>query len=460
MIATNAHSLVPARNGKAALVLALCAGLFIAAVAARATPLSPSPAPASAPAASAALFPTNEITRLVKELEYPDTVARDLISLVGGWKDAHGHPVVTVLRQSLAQAKQEAHPDRPPGEALARVEQDAVKRLTHAIRRHISTYNVSAFELTHIIKQQQAQCLSFTLLFHILGNAIGLSVGGVETEVMRFESRGPLPGSESTTINGHEACVVHYANGTLALVDLTESPSRVMSKPFVLEEFFQVADGYWQRKRGDTPAAWPQALATARRVDLRDARGLLADLCNNRGTVLRNSGRNLEAISEHNKAIALNPKYSAAYNNRGAAYLGMGRQAEALRDYSKAIELNPQSPLAYYNRAKLHRSSGRYIAAISDYTKVIEIIPECPEAYNGRGVARVSLNQHTEALEDFGKAIEFNPKYAEAHFNRGMAHADLGRRDLARKDLRKAVELNPAGEAAVKAVLDKHKLNP
>ena len=37
---------------------------------------------------------------------------------------------------------------------------------------------------------------------------------------------------------------------------------------------------------------------------------------------------------------------------------------------------------------------------------------------------------------------------------------DLGRRDLARKDLRKAVELNPAGEAAVKAVLDKHKLNP
>lgn len=458
MIAATANALGPGRTGKSGWVLILCVVLRLASVAAQETPLSP--APASAPAATATLFPTNEIGQLVRELEYPDEVARDLIRLVGVWKDADGHPVLTVLRQSLMQAKRDAHPDRPSADSLARVEQDAVRRLTHAIRRHISTYNASAFELTHLIKQQQAQCLSFTLLFHILGNAIGLSVKAVETEVTRFDSPGPLPGSESTTINGHEACVVHYANGTLALVDLTELPSRVMSKPFVLEEYFQVAGSYWQRQRRAAPPAWPGALATARRVDLRDARGLLADLHNNRGTVLRNSGRNREAIVEYNQAIALNPEYSAAYNNRSAAYLGMGRPAEALRDCSKAIELNPQSPLAYYNRARMHRNSGRYIAAISDYTKVIEIIPECPEAYNGRGVARLSLNQHTGALGDFGRAIELNPRYAEAHFNRGVAHADLGRPELARKDLRKAVELNPAGQAAVKAVLDKHKLNP
>ena len=56
------------------------------------------------------------------------------------------------------------------------------------------------------------------------------------------------------------------------------------------------------------------------------------------------------AISDHNKAIELNPKYAVAYNNRGIAKGNLEDYRGAISDYNKVIELNPQYADAYYNR--------------------------------------------------------------------------------------------------------------
>ena len=70
-----------------------------------------------------------------------------------------------------------------------------------------------------------------------------------------------------------------------------------------------------------------------------------------------------------------------AYCNRGNAYGNSGKLIEAISDYNKAIELNPKFAMAYYNRGIVYNDSGKIDQAISDYNKAIELNPKDAEAY-------------------------------------------------------------------------------
>ena len=59
----------------------------------------------------------------------------------------------------------------------------------------------------------------------------------------------------------------------------------------------------------------------------------------NRGNVYLDQGAFEAAITEYNKAIAVNPKYSVAYTNRGHAYKAKGDKDKASADYEKVIAL-------------------------------------------------------------------------------------------------------------------------
>ena len=66
----------------------------------------------------------------------------------------------------------------------------------------------------------------------------------------------------------------------------------------------------------------------------------------NRGLTYHKKGQYDQAISEYNRAIAINPRYAKAYSNRGAAYMDKGQHDRAISDFTKAIEINPKLALA------------------------------------------------------------------------------------------------------------------
>jgi tetratricopeptide (TPR) repeat protein len=73
---------------------------------------------------------------------------------------------------------------------------------------------------------------------------------------------------------------------------------------------------------------------------------------NNRGGLYEYEGEHDRAITDLDRAIAIDPKLAMAYANRGASYLGKGDADRALADYDRAIELQPRDPKAFAARAK------------------------------------------------------------------------------------------------------------
>jgi tetratricopeptide (TPR) repeat protein len=56
-----------------------------------------------------------------------------------------------------------------------------------------------------------------------------------------------------------------------------------------------------------------------------------------RGYLLRQMGRDEDAISSFSRAIDLDPRHFKAYEHRGGAHLDWGRNEEALADFTRAI---------------------------------------------------------------------------------------------------------------------------
>ncbi len=79
------------------------------------------------------------------------------------------------------------------------------------------------------------------------------------------------------------------------------------------------------------------------------------------------------AITDLNKTIALNPKYSQAYLHRGILMVNNNDYNSAIKDFNKAILINPQYAFAYYDRAKvklqLHDNGG----ACLDFNKANDL---------------------------------------------------------------------------------------
>ena len=61
-------------------------------------------------------------------------------------------------------------------------------------------------------------------------------------------------------------------------------------------------------------------------------------------------GKFQEALACFDKAIEINPYYSAALNNRALMLEVLGKLDESVISYNKSIEINPNNALVHYNR--------------------------------------------------------------------------------------------------------------
>ena len=162
-----------------------------------------------------------------------------------------------------------------------------------------------------------------------------------------------------------------------------------------------------------------------------------------RGVTHGKIGDHRQAISDYDRAIGINPELALAYINRGAAYHELGDQRHAISDYDRAIEINPKYAETYNNRGIAYGELGEQRQAISDYDRAIEINPEYAEAYNNRGAVYGMLRNNRQAISDYDKAIAIDPEFALAYINRGGAYRELGNQTQAISDLDRAIQINP-----------------
>lgn len=160
-----------------------------------------------------------------------------------------------------------------------------------------------------------------------------------------------------------------------------------------------------------------------------------------RGRELLEKSEYVEALVNLNKAIEIDPNYSAAYYLRGNIKDNFEDRHGAMKDYNLAIEKNPKFPDALFARGNVKMKLQDYYGAVDDYTGAITINENYVEAYFNRGKAKQFLQAYQDAINDCSKIIQINPKNAHAYSMRGILRIEFGDMKNGCLDLSKAGEL-------------------
>jgi tetratricopeptide (TPR) repeat protein len=370
---------------------------------------------------------SSKIKTTTINLGYSEQIANDFTNMTLGWQAGRENPVIAVLADKLAQARQNERAGQISKTELARIEQDVARHLVAEIRRRIRADD-RFFDLADVTRHRKTQCLGYTQVFYVTAVSIELAANPIN--VLELEKRGPLPVGFS-----HVACLVKLADGKVIMANIV--PGGFISEPFAAADTFERMGGYLQLKDKTN------SLGIYRKIQILDEKGLAAYAYNNRASAHNTARRFEQAITDCSKAIELSPMLAEAWNNRGVAYRNTGQIERAVGDYIRAVELNPNYPEALNNRGVAYTQLGRFEEAISDYSRAIELNPDLAEGYNNRANAYAKLHKFEQAVSDYDRAIGRNSTLAQAYGNRAVSLAILGKLQGAKKDLLRAVELNP-----------------
>jgi tetratricopeptide (TPR) repeat protein len=139
------------------------------------------------------------------------------------------------------------------------------------------------------------------------------------------------------------------------------------------------------------------------------------------------------------EAIDKNPKLPYSYAERGTVRMNAGNLAGALTDYNEAILLDPEDPDYWLNRGLIKEQLKDLNGALADYQQVITLRADYEKGWLNHGNVLVKLNRLHDAIEDYTVAITYYPEYGLAYYNRALTWHRLGKKIDACKDIEKAI---------------------
>ncbi len=93
----------------------------------------------------------------------------------------------------------------------------------------------------------------------------------------------------------------------------------------------------------------------------------------NRGYIRSNRLDLDGALTDFDRAIALNPNDAEAYFKRGRAFLIEGNAKYAIADFDKSISLDDRNPLVYAERGFAHQTQGQAGEAQKDFERGLKL---------------------------------------------------------------------------------------
>ena len=143
------------------------------------------------------------------------------------------------------------------------------------------------------------------------------------------------------------------------------------------------------------------------------------------GWLYQNDGQMVQAITNYDLALNLDPEIDAALNNRGVAYYYLEDYEQAIENYNQVIDLDSKNADAFNNRGIAYTLQEEYEKALVDYNQALILKPENVETLNNRGIAYHDMEEFELAIDDFNQAILLNSSLVEALVNRGNVYIEL-----------------------------------
>jgi tetratricopeptide (TPR) repeat protein len=150
-------------------------------------------------------------------------------------------------------------------------------------------------------------------------------------------------------------------------------------------------------------------------------------------TAIIQSGR----LAEKPEALAF------TYDARAKAFSQYRQFDLALSDFDRAVALNPNDKDMLFNRAVTFERKGDFDSSIRDLNEVLRLQPSYPNGNYERGFVRLKQKDYDRAIADLSQAVRLQPDNAKAYRDRGQAYRAKGELAKADADRQKASELDP-----------------
>lgn len=175
-----------------------------------------------------------------------------------------------------------------------------------------------------------------------------------------------------------------------------------------------------------------------------------------------------ESLQPLNECIEKFPAFADGYKLRGEVKEKLDKPLEALTDFNIAVALNPESPEILLNRALLAFKLKRFDLAKPDFRKILhfqgtetntvyfrqsnnEGVDNImtvqsnihDQVYNYLGLINYELNDLDSAIYNFNSAIAINGRQPDYYAHRGLANLKAGETQKASQDFYFALRLNP-----------------
>jgi tetratricopeptide (TPR) repeat protein len=144
------------------------------------------------------------------------------------------------------------------------------------------------------------------------------------------------------------------------------------------------------------------------------------------------------AIAGFDRAIAIKPRYTAAYIARAEANLYLGNDLALIRDANLALKLNPESSDAYALRGMGKGVNG----GLADLDRAVALDPRNARAYLYRGFAEITYADPNKALLSIDQALKIDPNLGDGYAVRAVAKYLIGDLQGSESDFNRAFQIN------------------
>jgi tetratricopeptide (TPR) repeat protein len=160
------------------------------------------------------------------------------------------------------------------------------------------------------------------------------------------------------------------------------------------------------------------------------------------------------SLADFDQSLETDDSRWKTYFGRSIALANLDQTEKALSDLDKAIALNPKSKKARFNRAELLNWKGdanSIRAAIEDYDFVLTSSPKDVQAINGLAHAQLALGNIDQAIEHYTRVTELQPNNSVAWQARGEAYQSAENWKAASADFAKSMSIQKSAQGYLKA---------
>ena len=145
------------------------------------------------------------------------------------------------------------------------------------------------------------------------------------------------------------------------------------------------------------------------------------------GIALTMAGQIPEANEHFQKAIALNPRFYAAFKNLAINEMALGRLDDARGHFTQALQFGPSDPVAHLALGEIHFQKKQFAEAVKHYDQSGDLPFRNPRMALSYAVCCIELNQSDKAAAVLDK---LSPE-AESpiHFEAGMMYVRMAKYD-------------------------------